>query len=173
VSRTGPGPAVDAGRSLIRLRIAGHRGLALAAVAAAGPGGLVHALWAPFGLGPGGAALDAPFPGLWRWFFALGLPGLFLAFTAVHAWLIGETGPGERAAAATRAAWRRDRASSATAVAVSWGVGLQGRVGSSPSPSPPAGRGTGNIASFDASLRRADGLASRRSLIGQLGQLTP
>jgi len=104
-------PGVTVGRSLIPLAIEGDRGLALAAVAAAGTGGLVYVFWAPLGLDRGGAPLDAPFPDLWRWFFALWLPGLFLAFTAVHAWLLGASGPGERAAAPARPAWRRDRAS--------------------------------------------------------------
>jgi hypothetical protein len=84
--------------------------LAVAALAAGTTGGLVHGLWAPLGLGVAGTQLDAPFPGLWRWFFALGLPGLFLAFSAVHAWLLAESAPGP-AADAARAAWRRDRMS--------------------------------------------------------------
>ncbi len=103
-------PALASGRSLSRRGREGAWRLGLAG-AAAGAGGLVYALWAPLGLGPDGAPLDAPFPGLWRWFFALWLPGLFVAFTAVHAWLLVASGPGGPAAAAARAAWRRDRAS--------------------------------------------------------------
>lgn len=71
-----------------------------AAVIAAGAGLLIHSLWPRVGLPSLGVPGDAPFPGLWRWFFAVWLPLLFPVYTAVHARLATWGGGGGLAAAA-------------------------------------------------------------------------
>lgn len=85
------------------------RSLPLAVLASAGTGGLIDLLWAPLGLPPHGGPHDAPFPGLWRWFFAIWLPALFPAFTALHLLLLRASPAGEPSAAIARAAGRWDR----------------------------------------------------------------
>lgn len=59
-----------------------------AAVVSAGVAWLAFRLWPALGLPATGDPLDAPFPGLWRWFFALTVPALFPAFTFLHDWLV-------------------------------------------------------------------------------------
>ncbi len=58
--------------------------LGAATAAAAATGVLIFFLWPRLGLPPRGLPLDAPFPGSWRWFFAVWLPALFPAFTLIH-----------------------------------------------------------------------------------------
>ena len=85
------------------LSSAGRREAGLLALAAAA-GALVAWCWPRFGLPPHGTPGDAPFPGLWAGFFALGLPAAFAAFTAFHVWLRSAAPPGA-AAGVRRAAW--------------------------------------------------------------------
>ena len=47
-------------------------------------GGLIFYGWKPFGLPSLGIPGDAPFPGLWRWFFSGCLPALFTGFSFLH-----------------------------------------------------------------------------------------
>jgi hypothetical protein len=102
-----------AGRSGDRPRhderaVTAARALGASGAAAAGAGVLVFALWKVLGLPDGGMPLDAPVPGLWRWFFAIGLPILFPAFTAAHLALARRAPPGPARAAATAArGWDR------------------------------------------------------------------
>jgi hypothetical protein len=51
-------------------------------------GALVHLLWPVVGLPPRGEPLDAPFPGVWRWFFSVWLPVMFPVFTLAHEGLL-------------------------------------------------------------------------------------
>jgi hypothetical protein len=81
----------------------GRREAGLLALAAAA-GGLIAWGWPRAGLPPHGAPGDAPFPGLWAAFFALGLPAGFAAFTAFHVWLRSAAPPGA-AAGVHRGAW--------------------------------------------------------------------
>ena len=67
---------------------------------ALGTGWIVHRLWARLGLPAGGIPGDAPFPGLWRWFFAIWLPLLYPAFTIVHVRLARRASPGAAGEAA-------------------------------------------------------------------------
>ena len=50
-------------------------------------GGLIFFGWRFFGLPQVGIPGDAPFPGLWRWFFSFCLPALFPSFSILHYWL--------------------------------------------------------------------------------------
>ena len=65
-------------------------------------GVLVHRLWPRLGLPALGNPGDAPFPNLWRWFFAIWLPALFPAFTVLHLWLARAAGEGQVAWSARR-----------------------------------------------------------------------
>ncbi|MGH7321027.1 MAG: hypothetical protein ACRELA_15555 [Candidatus Rokuibacteriota bacterium] len=88
------------------------RGTWLLAVAVpAGAGWLIFHAWEPLGLPARGGPLDAPFPGLWRWFFAICLPALFPAFSLVHARLVGWSRAGEMSADVARRVRRWDRLS--------------------------------------------------------------
>jgi hypothetical protein len=73
-------------------------------------GWLVWRLWALLGLPAGGDPGDAPFPGLWRWFFAVWLPALYPAFTIAHVRLARRVDLGP-AWQATRSALIWDQAS--------------------------------------------------------------
>ena len=64
------------------------RRIAGGALAAVTTGALVLLLWGPLGLPAGGGPFDAPFPGLWRRFFALVLPAMFVVVTALHVRLV-------------------------------------------------------------------------------------
>jgi hypothetical protein len=79
------------------------------ALVAAATGLLIFFLWPRLGLPPRGLPLDAPFPRSWRWFFAVWLPAMFLAFTLLHERLLRWTeGRGLPALAARRArVWDR------------------------------------------------------------------
>ena len=74
-----------------------------AVVIAVGAGLLIYGLWPRVGLPSVGVPGDAPFPGVWRWFFAVWLPLLFPVYTLVHARLAtrGEA-PGQVAVATRR-----------------------------------------------------------------------
>jgi hypothetical protein len=72
---------------------------------------LIFFLWPRLGLPPRGLPLDAPFPGSWRWFFAVWLPAMFPAFTLFHERLFRWTDGRERPARAARRARAWDRAS--------------------------------------------------------------
>jgi hypothetical protein len=76
-------------------------------VAPALAGWLVFVLWDRVGLPPHGDPLDAPFPGLWRWFFAVWLPAMFPAFTLVHAHLWRRAGHAPPGAAWQAGRWDR------------------------------------------------------------------
>ena len=55
-----------------------------ATLAAVATGSLIFFLWPRLGLPPRGLPLDAPFPGSWRWFFAVWFPAMFPAFTLLY-----------------------------------------------------------------------------------------
>ena len=78
------------------------RPLASSLVAALLTGWLVHRLWPRLGLPALGHPGDAPFPGLWRWFFAIWVPALFPVFTALHLRLVRLARDDREAAAANR-----------------------------------------------------------------------
>jgi hypothetical protein len=83
----------------------------LGATLAAGTGWLVFRLWAVLDLPATGLPGDAPFPGAWRWFFAVWLPALFPAFTALHEVQRSRASDGARAARVIEATSRWDRRS--------------------------------------------------------------
>jgi hypothetical protein len=70
------------------------RALAAPVVVALLTGLLIYRLWPRLGLPALGSPGDAPFPGLWRAFFAIWLPALFPTFTALHLWLARAAGDG-------------------------------------------------------------------------------
>ena len=78
------------------------RALAASVVVALLTGLLVYRLWPRLGLPVLGSPGDAPFPGLWRAFFAIWLPALFPTFTALHLWLTQAAGAGPAAWPARR-----------------------------------------------------------------------
>jgi hypothetical protein len=84
------------------------RTIAGAALAAVTTGALVLLLWTPVGLPAGGGSFDAPFPGLWRWFFAVVLPAMFALVTALHVRLVHWS---DRAPSSARTALTWDRRS--------------------------------------------------------------
>lgn len=82
-----------------------RRVLLSAAIAAAG-GTLTFGLWRVLGLPAVGVPpLDAPFAGLWRGLFAVWLPLLFPAFTAVHVALARAAPPAAARAASVAGLW--------------------------------------------------------------------
>jgi hypothetical protein len=91
--------------------MSGWRRLLAALVVSTAAGWLIFRLWARFGVPVQGGPLDAPVPGLWRWFFALCLPGLFVGFTGVHGLLIRAAHRGEVPHGVVERALARDRRS--------------------------------------------------------------
>lgn len=72
---------------------------------------LIFFLWPRLGLPRRGLPLDAPFPGSWRWFFAVWLPAIFPAFTLLHERLLRWTEGRQLPARAARRARAWDRGS--------------------------------------------------------------
>ena len=85
----------------------GIRSVVASAALAAAAGALTFGLWRALGLPPLGLSTDAPYPGLWRGFFALVPPMLFPAFTGVYALLARVAPPAAAPAVADGARWDR------------------------------------------------------------------
>src|SRR5262245_34787123 len=87
--------------------MSGARDLGASAAAAFATGIIVFGIWPILGLPDRGGPLDAPFPGAWRWVFAVALPALFPAYTAVHVWLARVAPPEGAATVAAASRWNR------------------------------------------------------------------
>ena len=85
----------------------GIRSVVASAALAAAASALTFGLWRALGLPPLGLSTDAPYPGLWRGFFALVPPMLFPAFTGVYALLARVAPPAAAPAVADGARWDR------------------------------------------------------------------